>query len=59
MFRGYLHYEGSRSDGNRTATYILPGHVATVFLLVLTIAAYVSLGLSKAVTFWGQPYGPA
>ena len=55
VFCGYFYYEGRRSAGNRTATYILPGHVAAAVLLVLTLAAYVLLGLAKASTFGDDP----
>lgn len=55
MFRGYLHYEGSCSEGNRRATYILPGHVAAFCLLGVTLAAYASLGLVKVMTFGDNP----
>jgi hypothetical protein len=44
VFRGYFHYEGGRSEGNRRATYILPGHVTTAVLLGLTLVSYASLG---------------
>jgi predicted acylesterase/phospholipase RssA len=55
MFRGYLHYEESRSARNRRATYILPGHVAAFVLLCVTLAAYMSLGAIKFVTFGDDP----
>jgi len=55
VFRGYFNYEEDRSGRRQTATYILPGHVAAVVLLVVTLAAYVTLGLAKMVTFGEDP----